>query len=124
MEIAKSWGLTKPAHEAFECLTCHGTGYNNPKAEFGKKFNRNDGIQCESCHGPGESYRKENIMCDRNLSLSNGLILPKPEDCLSCHNEKSPKYKTFDYNKYYEKMKHKKNPDFECSTSEVEEVEW
>ncbi len=123
-EIAQSWGLSLPANEAPECLKCHVTGYNNAKAEFGKKFSKEEGIQCESCHGPGEVYRKENIMCDRELSIVNGLILPKPEDCLTCHNEESPKYKTFSYESYYEKMKHKKNPDYTCSSDEDEDEDW
>jgi hypothetical protein len=123
-QIAKSWGLSLPAQESPECLKCHVTGYNNSKAEFGKKFNNEDGVQCESCHGPGESYRKENIMCDRDLSKANGLILPKPEDCLTCHNEESPRYKTFSYESYYEKMKHKKNPDFNCTSDDEEDEDW
>jgi len=123
-EIAKSWGLDSPANEAPECLKCHVTGYNNSKAEFGKKYNKEDGVQCESCHGPGEKYRKENIMCDRELSTAMGLILPTPEDCLTCHNEESPKYKVFSYDTYYEKIKHKKNPDYECESDEDEDEDW
>ena len=123
-EIAKSWGLSLSAQEAPECLKCHVTGYNNSKAEFGKKFIKEDGIQCESCHGPGEAYRKENIMCDRDLSITNGLILPKPKDCLSCHNEESPRYKTFVYETYYEKIMHKSNPDYSCPSDEEEDEDW
>ncbi len=123
-KIAKEWKLSLPANESPECLKCHVTGYNNAEAEFGKKFNKEDGIQCESCHGPGESYRKEEIMCDRELSIAAGLILPKPEDCLTCHNEESPKYKTFTYETYYAKMIHKKNPDYNCVSEEEEDEDW
>jgi len=123
-KIAKEWKLSLPANEAPECLKCHVTGYNNAEAEFGKKFNKEDGVQCESCHGAGDDYRKVEIMCDRELSIVAGLILPKPEDCLTCHNEESPKYKTFTYETYYAKMIHKKNPDYNCVSEEEEDEDW
>jgi hypothetical protein len=124
VNIAKEWGLANLPHEAPECLTCHVTGYNDPDAEFGSKFDLTQGVQCESCHGPGEFYRKEAIMCDQDLAMENGLILPKPEDCLACHNEKSPRYKPFDYDEYYAKIEHHKNPDYECESEEDEDEEW
>ncbi|MFQ6614799.1 MAG: multiheme c-type cytochrome [Fidelibacterota bacterium] len=122
-KIAQERGLKTPANEAPECLQCHVTGYNVPDAEFGKKFDKTKGIQCESCHGPGEKYRRQDIMCDVETAKANGLILPKPEDCLTCHNENSPKYKPFDYAKYYPKIEHHKNPDYTCDTGDEEEDE-
>lgn len=122
--IAKEWGLKTAANEAPECLTCHVTGYNNPAAEFGKKFDKTQGVQCESCHGAGDSYRKQDIMCDQETALAKGLIMPTPEDCLTCHNENSPRYKPFDYDKFYAQIEHHKNPDYECETSEDDEEEW
>lgn len=60
-------------------------------------------------------------MCDRELSVANGLILPKPDDCLTCPNGESPRYKTVVYETYYEKMKHKNNPDYNCFFDEEDE---
>ncbi len=123
-KIAKEWGLKVPAKDAPECLTCHVTGYNDPEAEFGKKFDKTNGVQCESCHGAGDKYRKQDIMCDQDLAIEKGLILPTAEDCLVCHNEKSPRYKEFDYDKFYAQIEHHKNPDYECESDESEDEDW
>lgn len=123
-KIAQEWGLKTPAKDAPECLTCHVTGYNDSTAQFGTKFDKTQGIQCESCHGAGDSYRKQDIMCDRDLAIAKGLILPKPEFCLTCHNEKSPRYKEFDYDKFYAQIEHHKNPDYQCESDESEDEEW
>ncbi|NQU34884.1 MAG: cytochrome C554 [Bacteroidetes bacterium] len=122
--IVQEKGYSTPAYETPECLSCHVTGYNNPDAIFAENFTIQNGVQCESCHGAGESYRKEIIMCDREVSIVNGLILPKPDDCLTCHNEKSPRYKPFDYEVYYKKMEHHKNPEYKCETEEDEDEDW
>ncbi|NQT63264.1 MAG: cytochrome C554 [Candidatus Marinimicrobia bacterium] len=124
LAIAKEQGMTVLPSESPDCLSCHVTGYNDPNAEFGEKFEKESGIQCESCHGAGELYRKEIVMCDKDQAIANGLIIPKPEDCLVCHNEKSPRYKPFDYDSFYKKIAHTKNPDFKCETDEDEDEEW
>jgi len=121
LAIAKERGMSVPPSESPECLGCHVTGYNDPDATYGEKFVKESGIQCESCHGAGERYRKEIIMCDKDLAISLGLRVTKPEDCLVCHNEKSPRYKPFDYESFYKKIEHHKNPDFKCEAQEEEE---
>jgi len=63
-------------------------------------------------------------MCDKPTAIANGLKIPKAEDCLVCHNEKSPRYKPFDYESFYKKIAHFKNPDFKCPSAEEEEEDW
>ena len=123
LTIAKELGLDVLPSESPECLSCHVTGYNDSNAEYGEKFVKESGIQCESCHGAGEMYRKEAVMCDKELSIANGLVIPKPDDCLVCHNEKSPKYKPFDYETFYKKIEHKKNLEYKCDLEDEDEDE-
>jgi len=123
-KIAKEKGLKKPAYESPECLECHVTGYSDPKAEYGEKYKKEDGIGCESCHGAGEFFRKADIMCDIEMAKANGLIIPKEEDCLRCHNERSPRYKPFDFKTYDEKIAHKLNPEYKCENAEEEDEDW
>jgi hypothetical protein len=119
--MAKSFDLLKPgvaaeaktAHNLepnkdytadAECLSCHTTGYGQPGgfvsvAETPKLV----GVQCEVCHGPGAGYLKPELMSLKNKNykrsevVAAGMIIPSEELCASCHNEKSPFYKPFDY---------------------------
>jgi len=97
------------------CLACHATGYGKPAAA---KANL-DNVGCESCHGPGKAYKsptiksrkkwKENPDQQRKLAAEAGLILtPSKESCVECHNDKSPTWKGFDYEKMLEDVSHKK----------------
>ena len=90
-------------------MQCHTTG-NNPAFA---------GIQCEACHGPGVKYSAISIMNkskwnenpdgQRKLALAAGLVLkPEEKSCKTCHNEKSPTFKPFDYKARYELIKHPK----------------
>jgi len=118
----KTWSATKHATalEALpadargkaECLSCHMTGYGKPAAE-GADLN---GVQCESCHGPGSDYKSMQIMSKKEYaanreaahakSVAAGLILPDEAACKSCHNEKSPNFKGFDFAAAKERIKH------------------
>lgn len=91
------------------CIECHTTGNNTVFP----------GIHCEACHGPGKKYTSAKIMnkkkykadpeLQRKLALEAGLIIkPDEENCLKCHNEKSPTYKPFDFTCRYEEIKHTK----------------
>ena len=72
-EIAAKRGLTRPPHEAPECLACHVTGYGVSPVLFYKKLDPTAGVQCESCHGPGRDFRKKKIMSVREDALAAGL---------------------------------------------------
>jgi hypothetical protein len=50
-------------------------------------------------------------MKDKAASVANGLIVWADEaaieaSCKTCHNEKSPTYKAFDFKTMYSKIKH------------------
>lgn len=91
------------------CIECHTTG-NSTMLK---------GIHCEACHSAGKGYTSPKIMNkkkwkadpekQRKLALEAGLVVkPNENNCKSCHNEKSPTFKPFDYAKRYEEIKHKK----------------
>jgi len=91
-----------------ECIVCHTTGNDVSRP----------GIQCEACHAPGKKFCKATIMNkkkwkadpdkQRQMALDAGLVIaPDEESCRTCHNEKSPTYKPFDFKARYEEIKHK-----------------
>lgn len=96
-----------------ECLPCHSTGLEGPRDPRAGDMS---GVQCEVCHGPGSLYKSPMIMSKsryqrdpevaRKKALAAGLVLPGEKVCTSCHNEKSPTFKGFDFNAYKEKIKH------------------
>jgi hypothetical protein len=92
-ERAAKWaaaaGVADPLTDG-KCLRCHVTAYGIPDDRVSRNFDRTAGVQCESCHGPGKDYRKKKIMMDRELAISKGLVLPKADDCQTCHNDESP----------------------------------
>jgi hypothetical protein len=91
-----------------ECLACHTTGYgkggysaeDTTKADFGH-------VGCEACHGPGSEYKSKKVMESREASLAAGLLIPDENTCKTCHNEKSPTFKGFDFAEYWAKIVHK-----------------
>jgi len=91
---AKAWESLKPEEQANpECAGCHSTGVSS-------KDELLTGVQCEVCHGPGSDYKKKSVMEDREKAMAAGLIIPDSTLCVSCHNEKSPTFKGFDFQKY------------------------
>ncbi len=107
-KIAKEKGFKTKAVETKDCLKCHAIGYDLDASLLGKKFKVEDGVQCETCHGPGSAYKSKKIMKDRTASLDKGLIIydnPK-ELCVKCHNDESPVFKGFDFEKMWAKIKH------------------
>ena len=109
--IAKKKGIEDP-QKADECLQCHVTGHGVDAKQIRKKYSIEEGVSCESCHGPGSVYKKKKTMIAISKGeidpASVGLVIPDEKTCKKCHNEKSPTYKEFDFDKYYEKIKHEK----------------
>jgi len=101
-DIAREMGFSKPAAESPECLQCH-------TIKDGKF--KEDGVQCESCHGAGSVYKSSRIMREREDCIAAGMTDFKDEEaikksCLSCHNEKSPTYKPFDFESMWKEIDH------------------
>lgn len=106
-EIAKAKGLAKPAAESPECLECH-TIKGGPDAADPKQ-----GVQCESCHGAGADYKAMSVMKNREAAVKAGLVVYADKAaieamCRTCHNEKSPTYKDFNFEERWQKIAHKK----------------
>lgn len=102
MKHAKAFDLLKPEEQKDEkCLACHTTGHGMTDKVL-------EGVQCEACHGPGSEYKKIAIMKEPEKAETAGLIDPGKEVCVGCHNEKSPEFKGFDYDKVKTKAMHAK----------------
>jgi hypothetical protein len=109
VKIAKERGITSPPHEADECVRCHATAYGvTPEQTDKRPLRLQDGVQCESCHGPGSEYKGNKVMSDREASLAAGMWDPGNDEkiCLACHNDESPTFESFDYEKRKEEIAH------------------
>jgi hypothetical protein len=101
--IAKAKGLKTSAAESKECLECHAITVDTKLTL--------DGVQCETCHGAGSAYKSMPIMKDKAKAIKAGLTEFKDEAaieklCRSCHNEKSPTSKEFNFKEMWPKIKH------------------
>jgi len=106
LKIGKEKGLEAPPQESAACLKCHVTGHGAKAELFDAKFVVEQGVQCEACHGPGSEYKNMKIMKDRDLSVAAGLVVPTAETCTQCHNEESPTFKGFDFEKAWAQVAH------------------
>lgn len=99
-EIAKKAGSAKPAAETESCVGCHVTGTNS----------KDEGVSCEACHGAGSAYKAMHSKKDTDAKAKAAAGLHLGDDlkksCTTCHNEKSPTFKGFDYAKMWEKIAH------------------
>jgi uncharacterized protein YceK len=109
-DIAKTKGLATPAAESPECLQCH-------TLPASSNVDVKEGVQCEVCHGPGSGYKSMSVMKDKARSIAAGMTEYKDDaaiekQCRSCHNEKSPTFKEFNFQERWAKIRHSvpKNP--------------
>ncbi len=111
-KIAQAKGIKGKAADAKECLECHMTAYDAPASLLGPKFSKDDGVQCESCHGAGNDYKTMAIMKDHQKAVAAGLAALSVNDgsaqklCETCHNKKSPTFKSFDFKKMWAEIAH------------------
>ncbi len=108
------------------CLACHATGYGKPGGYFNpdpndekavKNAKKLEGVGCESCHGPGGEYTKlhkeikksKRTYKDEEMYAA-GLKKIEEATCVRCHNDKSPTYQPFDYEKQKEEGLHEVLP--------------
>lgn len=94
MEVLKPEEQTEP-----KCLECHTTGYDKTETPL-------LGVQCEACHGPGSEYKSPAVMKDPAKAKAAGLVTPDKALCETCHNEKSPTFKGFNYDEMKTKGMH------------------
>jgi hypothetical protein len=88
-----------------KCLKCHSTAAAVDES-LHAGIKKSEGVSCESCHGPGSAYKSMSVMRNHNASLQRGMIMPEKEVCIACHNEESPTFKGFDYDKYMKRISH------------------
>jgi hypothetical protein len=104
LDYAKANGIADPTTDP-KCLDCHST-YHMISKEENLTLQADEGVSCESCHGPGSKYKSMTIMKSQEKSLENGLILPVKEVCETCHNERNPFHKPFNYDEAVKKIAH------------------
>ena len=134
LKMAKEQGLETAPHEAGECLVCHTTGWGKAggyevlSADFiadpenARAVKKNDSkasVGCESCHGPGSGYKSkktmEGIFSGVIDPATVGLIAPDKNVCITCHNEKSPNFKKFDFDAMAAKIAHPYPEEFKAT---------
>ena len=102
-------GIEDP-QKAAECLKCHVTGYGVDAKYLGEKYNVAEGVGCEACHGAGGDYISMKTMkalaSGEVEPASVGLVAPTKEVCVGCHNDKSPTFKGFEFDKMVAKIAH------------------
>lgn len=104
-KIAAEKGLGDPQKED-ACLVCHVTGWGAPEEFRTMKWRIDEGVGCEACHGPGADYWKMSVMKVKADAIKAGLHMPDEKTCLSCHNEKSPSYKPFNFEERWAEINH------------------
>ncbi len=113
---ASKAGIEGNPQEAGECLVCHQTAYGVSEDLLAKGYKTATGVECESCHGPGSLYRVASVMNAKKYAADPegmlaqwkelGLVIPTEENCVVCHNEKSPSFKGFDFDESFAKIQH------------------
>jgi hypothetical protein len=121
-KIAAEKGIAD-AQKAPECLKCHVTAYDTPAEQLAKKWDPTLGVQCEACHGPGSGYRKKKVMMDHDKAVAKGLMIPDAKTCEGCHNDESPTFESFDFEKAVEEIAHPVPEDYDPGADKDEEEE-
>ncbi|HLF15067.1 MAG TPA: cytochrome c family protein [Bacteroidota bacterium] len=111
-EIAAKKGFKTKAAETPECLGCHTVAAAADGKLAEKSFDIKDGVQCEVCHGAGSAYKNMAVMKDEAKSHAAGMTdfndkATIQKKCETCHNEKSPTAKKFDFAASWAKIEHK-----------------
>ncbi len=108
-KIATEKGLGDPQQEE-ACLKCHVTqAFLGAEAVVSAKgkYVPGEGVGCEACHGPGSTYKSKKIMTDPAAAKEAGLLRDlSVEACTKCHNDSSPTFKDFDFEKRWAEIAH------------------
>ena len=108
-KIAAEKAIADPQKDE-ACLKCHTTqGFLGRTVVISAtgKYEDAEGVGCEACHGPGSDYKSKKVMEDLVAAKAAGLQLNKSaEFCTKCHNEGSPTFKGFDFDKHWAEIAH------------------
>ncbi len=102
--------LSLGKQDHLECIKCHVTGFGNPSGYWKDNPDRQrfENVQCEACHGARAEHAKTPSINPQSY-IKDCPLCEYRKICILCHNHKnSPK---FDFNKYLEKIIHKKTLD-------------
>jgi hypothetical protein len=106
--VAKGLEIEDP-QKSDKCLVCHVTGHEASAKLKGEKYSVEEGVSCEACHGPASDYLKSHSKKDNaKQAAADGLVKPAEEDCVKCHNEKSPTYKELKFKEAIKLVEHHK----------------
>jgi hypothetical protein len=118
--VAKDLKIEDP-QKSEKCLACHVTGYEASAKLKGEKYNMEDGVTCESCHGPAGDYLTSHKKKDnQKQAVADGLAKPAEEDCVKCHNKKSPTFTAFKYEEALKSVVHHKPTPEELEKAKAE----
>ena len=97
--MATTWERLSEKEQAdSECIACHSTGFGDSGGFASLKETPNlAGVHCEACHGPAKHHLAAPMM-DREQRRST-ILNPDRDCCESCHNDNSPTFNGFDYEK-------------------------
>jgi hypothetical protein len=104
-EVGAKVGVDNP-QTSEKCLICHVTGAAAPAEAKEATFNQTEGVGCETCHGPGSAYKDMKTMKNKEAAVAAGLTANPDKACVGCHNEKSPTFKGFEYEKMWAQIAH------------------
>ena len=108
--VAKKVGVAGDPQKAAECLVCHVTAFSAPASAKEAIFKIEEGVGCESCHGPGSLYKSIKVMKALTAGTQDAAAVAytkgDEKTCLTCHNEKSPTYKPFNFAEKWAKISH------------------
>jgi hypothetical protein len=108
--VAKKAGIAGDPQKAKECLICHVTGFDAPASAKAATLKMEEGVGCESCHGPGSLYKSMKVMKALTAGTQDAAavayIRGDEKTCLTCHNEKSPTYKPFNFAAKWKEIDH------------------
>ncbi|MGB2769003.1 MAG: multiheme c-type cytochrome [Candidatus Zixiibacteriota bacterium] len=120
LAVAKDLKVESP-QKSEKCLICHVTGYEASAKLKGEKYTLEEGVSCEACHGPGGDYLKSHIRKDNEKqAAADGLMKPTKEDCVTCHNKKSPTFAGFKYEEAIKLVEHHKPTKEELEKAQTE----
>ena len=100
------------------CLGCHTTGYGKPGG-FVDVATTPDlvGVGCEMCHGPGGTYLQKEHMSLQNKEYKKAELVKvglvgeiTAQQCVECHNARSPFFEGFRFEERKAKGTHEKLP--------------
>lgn len=108
-EIAKKKGIEDP-QKSPDCLKCHETAAGVAAEQLAPTFKAGEGVGCETCHGPGSAYKTMAIMKDIDAGKVKGetvgFMKGDEKLCVTCHNDKSPTFKGFNFAEFSKKIAH------------------